>query len=220
MCATSTATPRYHLAGIRKSLVLSWNRTVTTRGDAMKDYTKLRDILPTIFAHLHGKDLLATVLTCRAFVEPGLDRLWHTMDSLAPLVTCLPSDLVEKRSTVDVIVSSQSLTFQPRVLTLFRGSRAYRRKKTWIGISEFMHTASAKSTFPTRDLRSTRRPCTLCIWSPSGSWERYLLSPENSPGRLTHWKIMMPSLSRSPDSRTYPSSSGSMCPHWTLLSIR
>lgn len=32
-------------------------------------------------------------LTRRAFLEPGLDSLWHTLDSFEPLLACLPTDL-------------------------------------------------------------------------------------------------------------------------------
>ncbi|KAF6751689.1 hypothetical protein DFP72DRAFT_906850 [Ephemerocybe angulata] len=37
--------------------------------------------------------LLAVALSCRALLEPGLDRLWHTIRSFQPLMTMLPLDL-------------------------------------------------------------------------------------------------------------------------------
>ncbi|KAF6751688.1 hypothetical protein DFP72DRAFT_1135527 [Ephemerocybe angulata] len=40
--------------------------------------------------------LLAIALSCRALLEPGLDRLWHTIRSFRPLMTNLHPNLLEK----------------------------------------------------------------------------------------------------------------------------
>lgn len=42
--------------------------------------------------------LLAAALTCRAFVDPALDRLWCNLFSLRPLFMCLPEDSCEDRA--------------------------------------------------------------------------------------------------------------------------
>lgn len=62
------------------------------------------DILDEICEHLHDEEfedgeltqtskqnLLWAGLTCKAFLEPALDRLWRSFDSLFPLLRILPS---------------------------------------------------------------------------------------------------------------------------------
>jgi hypothetical protein len=62
------------------------------------------DILDEICENLHDEpeeggeatrtskqNLLWAALTCKAFLEPALDRLWRTLDSLFPLLKILPS---------------------------------------------------------------------------------------------------------------------------------
>lgn len=39
------------------------------------------------------RTLFRFCMTCRNFVEPALDVLWYRLDSLYPLLRCLPSDL-------------------------------------------------------------------------------------------------------------------------------
>ncbi|KAF8066602.1 hypothetical protein FPV67DRAFT_1198377 [Lyophyllum atratum] len=39
------------------------------------------------------KDLAAMALTCRAFVDPANDYIWSEMDTMAPIVKCMPADL-------------------------------------------------------------------------------------------------------------------------------
>ena len=67
---------------------------------------EIQEILSVIFSHfsppdplnIHHwlpeyssvSDLPAVVRTCRAFKEPGLDVLWGALESLSPLVRCLP----------------------------------------------------------------------------------------------------------------------------------
>ncbi|KAJ3518441.1 hypothetical protein NMY22_g13677 [Coprinellus aureogranulatus] len=36
---------------------------------------------------------LSVALTCRAFLDPGLDRIWQDIESLQPLISCLPGDI-------------------------------------------------------------------------------------------------------------------------------
>lgn len=57
------------------------------------------DILDEICEYLHDEqdgltskqNLLWAGLTCKAFLEPALDRLWSSLDSLFPLLKILPS---------------------------------------------------------------------------------------------------------------------------------
>ncbi|KAF5313383.1 hypothetical protein D9611_008459 [Ephemerocybe angulata] len=45
--------------------------------------------------------LLAIALSCRALLEPGLDRLWHTIRSFRPLVTTLHPNSLEREIKCD-----------------------------------------------------------------------------------------------------------------------
>ncbi|KAF6753203.1 hypothetical protein DFP72DRAFT_902184 [Ephemerocybe angulata] len=51
------------------------------------------EILTLICNDLDRKSALSAALTSRAFLEPALDKLWHTIDSFRPLIACLPEDL-------------------------------------------------------------------------------------------------------------------------------
>ena len=42
-------------------------------------------------ARISRQNLLWVALTCKAFLEPALDRLWRSLDSLFPLLRTLPS---------------------------------------------------------------------------------------------------------------------------------
>jgi len=50
-------------------------------------------VLYTISSYAHQESLLALASTCRAFEGPALDALWRDLQSVKPLVICLPSDL-------------------------------------------------------------------------------------------------------------------------------
>lgn len=39
------------------------------------------------------KTALSFALTTRAFLEPGLDRVWHTIASVEPIMACTPDEL-------------------------------------------------------------------------------------------------------------------------------
>ena len=52
------------------------------------------DVLQFICDELDRKSAFHLALASRAFLEPALDRIWHELDSFAPLVSCLPEDLV------------------------------------------------------------------------------------------------------------------------------
>lgn len=51
------------------------------------------DIICTICLYVHYKSLPALASTCRIFERPALDVLWKNLQSVEPLVKCLPSDL-------------------------------------------------------------------------------------------------------------------------------
>ncbi|KAF8349641.1 hypothetical protein F5887DRAFT_1235759 [Amanita rubescens] len=52
------------------------------------------------FGTYERRTLFRLCLTCRNFVEPALDVLWYKLDSLYPLLHCLPSDLCSEEVTV------------------------------------------------------------------------------------------------------------------------
>ncbi|EIW83394.1 hypothetical protein CONPUDRAFT_71949 [Coniophora puteana RWD-64-598 SS2] len=59
--------------------------------------------LDEVFRHivdsgLNKKDLVTVATICRAWSEPALDKLWETLDSFVPLISTLPSDLVQKKT--------------------------------------------------------------------------------------------------------------------------
>ncbi|KAG2131838.1 hypothetical protein BD769DRAFT_1355011 [Suillus cothurnatus] len=51
------------------------------------------DIICTICLYVHHRSLSALASTCRIFERPALDVLWRNLQSVEPLVKCLPSDL-------------------------------------------------------------------------------------------------------------------------------
>ncbi|KAG1761783.1 hypothetical protein EDD22DRAFT_804142 [Suillus occidentalis] len=51
------------------------------------------DIICTICLYVHDESLHALASTCRIFERPALDALWRDLQSVEPLVKCLPSDL-------------------------------------------------------------------------------------------------------------------------------
>ena len=53
------------------------------------------------------KTALAVSLTCRAFLDPALDRLWHEVTSFQPLIRCLPKDFFSQNDK-KVLVSGYS----------------------------------------------------------------------------------------------------------------
>ncbi|KAJ3528715.1 hypothetical protein NMY22_g9290 [Coprinellus aureogranulatus] len=53
----------------------------------------LPEIVHRISDELDSKSTFPFALGCRAFLEPGLDRLWSDLDSFDPIIACLPEDL-------------------------------------------------------------------------------------------------------------------------------
>lgn len=50
----------------------------------------IHEILGLIARNLSAKEQRDMALVCRTFYEPAMDELWHTIESLAPLILCLP----------------------------------------------------------------------------------------------------------------------------------
>ncbi|EIW78552.1 hypothetical protein CONPUDRAFT_167542 [Coniophora puteana RWD-64-598 SS2] len=55
----------------------------------------INEMILSIARHVPSdKDLSTLARVCRSFSEPSLDVLWSILESIAPLLRCLPSDLV------------------------------------------------------------------------------------------------------------------------------
>ena len=64
----------------------------------------IQELLSIVFEYVHvprkaleddplsASSLTRLARTCKAFQDPALDILWHSQDSLAPLLKCLPRD--------------------------------------------------------------------------------------------------------------------------------
>ena len=55
------------------------------------------------------RTLLCLALTCKAFLEPALDRLWRNLDSLFPLLKVLPAFIQTDGTYVRHILHRKSL---------------------------------------------------------------------------------------------------------------
>ncbi|KAF6763710.1 hypothetical protein DFP72DRAFT_481746 [Ephemerocybe angulata] len=85
----------------------------------MHQALQIPEIIRTILEGSNTKKALAVALTCRAFLEPGLDRVWHTLRGFTEIVSCFPEDLceVERR---DVRGLNGNPTVEVEVLVLRR----------------------------------------------------------------------------------------------------
>lgn len=54
---------------------------------------QVSELIRLIFSNLDKAESLSLALSRRDFLEPGLDRIWHSLQSLEPLVCSLPSEL-------------------------------------------------------------------------------------------------------------------------------
>lgn len=70
-------------------------RTRTLRLPSVYRVIVINEIVAMITVYLFKAELLNLGMSCRVFYEPAMDRLWHTIFSLAHLLLCLPVDLVE-----------------------------------------------------------------------------------------------------------------------------
>ncbi|KAG1816156.1 uncharacterized protein BJ212DRAFT_1272018 [Suillus subaureus] len=54
---------------------------------------QILEVIDIISSHTEHRSLPALASTCRAFESPALNVLWRDLQSVEPLVKCLPSDL-------------------------------------------------------------------------------------------------------------------------------
>ena len=59
--------------------------------DEICDYLHDEEDISSEAARTSKQNLLLVALTCKSFLEPALDRLWRSLDSLFPLLKILPS---------------------------------------------------------------------------------------------------------------------------------
>lgn len=59
----------------------------------MNDCLCVSEIASRVYGFLPPKSALSLALTCRTLLEPGLDEIWRDIQSLEPLIACLPKDL-------------------------------------------------------------------------------------------------------------------------------
>lgn len=66
---------------------------------------ELEELLRTIAEYVQAssglgvnpkRDLLSMALTCRRFYRPAIECLWYNLNSLFPILHCLPSDICSK----------------------------------------------------------------------------------------------------------------------------
>jgi hypothetical protein len=94
---------------------------LTLASTTMDECLSIPEILPLLCDGLEAKDLLSTALSCRAYLEPALDKLWYHVKSFKPLIACLPEDLVELRteSVSETLLQATSTTVVKTFLCLY-----------------------------------------------------------------------------------------------------
>jgi hypothetical protein len=93
------------------------NRTKLNFGSTthtpMHHCLQIAEITPLIMAFLvqdenrGARGVLPLLKTCKVFYEPALDILWRDLDTMAPLVMCLPGDVwkIKKKLLVNPLIS-------------------------------------------------------------------------------------------------------------------
>jgi hypothetical protein len=54
---------------------------------------RILEVIDNISLHVGNGSLPALASTCRAFENPALNVLWRNLESVEPIVKCLPSEL-------------------------------------------------------------------------------------------------------------------------------
>jgi hypothetical protein len=54
---------------------------------------RILEVIDAISSHVGNESLPALASTCRAFESPALNVLWRKLESVEPIVKCLPSEL-------------------------------------------------------------------------------------------------------------------------------
>ncbi|KAH7890978.1 hypothetical protein F5I97DRAFT_1782710, partial [Phlebopus sp. FC_14] len=106
----------------------------------MHECLLLEDVLYSVFEQIRldtvvrGKyrTLLALATTCRAFCEPALDQLYHTLSSIHPIIRCLPQDVWHIRRTP--VVPLKSIT-KPLEQHHWDTIAKYSRRVRWLRFS-------------------------------------------------------------------------------------
>ena len=53
--------------------------------------------------------LVALAVTCRILYEPTMNVLWHTLEDLAPVFKCLPSEIWEEESSPEAEIPERTI---------------------------------------------------------------------------------------------------------------
>jgi hypothetical protein len=85
------------------------------------------------------RNLLRLALTCKAFLEPALDRLWRSLDCLFPLLKILPAFAQSDGTYVGFFCKSR----MSLILILFLGLEGYRFSRRMDTI-RFVRTSNTK----------------------------------------------------------------------------
>ena len=84
----------------------------------MDDCLRIPEVQRLIYDELDKRTSLSLALTCKAFLEPGLDRIWRNITSFKPLIACIPEELwrldvlpVPKRGGFNIFMVRVRLVF-------------------------------------------------------------------------------------------------------------
>ena len=69
----------------------------------MHKVLRIHEIIGLIARNLPPKEQCKMALLCRTFYEPTMDELWHTMESIGPLILCLPREVAAFDYDVDMV---------------------------------------------------------------------------------------------------------------------
>jgi hypothetical protein len=64
---------------------------------------RIPELIRSICDNLDKATSLSVALACKAFLEPGLDKIWRDIDSLEPLAHCLPAEIWKNDRSVMLI---------------------------------------------------------------------------------------------------------------------
>ncbi|KAG1762908.1 hypothetical protein EDD22DRAFT_537528 [Suillus occidentalis] len=65
---------------------------------------RILEVIDNISLHVGQKSLPALASTCRAFESPALNVLWRNLESVEPIVKCLPSELFSTNRHKDTVL--------------------------------------------------------------------------------------------------------------------
>jgi len=135
------------------------------------------------------RNLLRLALTCKAFLEPALDRLWRSLDCLFPLLKILPA-FVQSDGTYVCLAKSR----MSNILILFLGFERF----YFSGRMDALRFVCASNTKVCVHTRS-RKPghCYACLFSSgpasfsaSPTMPAAFTLPRRQPNRLSYLRYM------------------------------